>query len=359
MDFFYTRVTDKANEYVERCLNSTMLSEGELVREFEKRMEEEFGYKNGVAVNSCTSALHLALILAGVGIGDEVILPAQTFVATGMAILYCGATPVFADIEKDTGNIDPLDVLKKITSKTKAVICVAWGGNPCRLATLEVICAFRDIKLIQDNAQALGATFQGYPLSQLGDFFCFSFQATKHLTTGDGGLLVCSSRYYYEEAKRLRWFGIDRDNDKTDFTGERLYDLKEVGYKYHMNDYAAALGLGNLYRIKDRLRYVAEIASYYDDNLYKYACKKEGSSNWLYTLLVDKRDDFIRAMRSRNIPVSMVHVGIQRNTVFSKKNKGKLPSQEYWDEHHICIPIHAGLRPEDSLQVVEAIKTGW
>jgi perosamine synthetase len=319
-------------------------------------MEEEFGYKNGVAVNSCTSALHLALLLAGVKAGHEVILPAQTFVATGMAVLYCGARPVFSDIDKETGNIDPIDVLEKINSKTKAVISVAWGGNPCSIYLYD-ICKENRLALIQDNAQALGATYLGNPISFFGDFSCFSFQAIKHLTTGDGGLLVCRDPKDASRAKKLRWFGIDRENDKTGFDGERLYDLQEVGYKYHMNDYAAALGLGNLHGIEDRLRDVEEIASYYDENLFEYATKKEGSSNWLYTLLVDKRDDFIRAMRSRGVPVSVVHTGIQRNTVFS--HRGELLNQEYWDKHHICIPIHAGLRPEDSFLVVLAIKAGW
>jgi perosamine synthetase len=352
MNFFNTVVTEKANEYVERCLNSTMLSEGELVRAFEDSLEIAFRYR-GVAVNSGTAALHLALILSGVGAGDEVILPAQTFVATGLAVLYCGAVPVFADIEKETGNINPLEVYLKSTPRTKAVVCVSWGGNPCKLTELESACKELGIYLIQDNAQALGATYDGLPVSEFGDFSCFSFQSIKHLTTGDGGLLVCKDR---EKAKRLSWFGISRENDKADFTGERLYNLKEIGYKYHMNDYAAALGLGNMDGILERLRYVEEIASYYDENI-PYGVQRDGSSNWLYTLLVDRRDDFIRAMRGRSIPVSVVHVGIDRNTVFSSKSY--LPNQRYWDRCHICIPCHSGLRPEDIFDVVRAIKEGW
>ena len=355
MEFFDTVVTDEARSNVLRCLDSGRLSEGKLVREFEERLQVLFGYADGVAVNSCTSALHLALVLAGVGQGDEVILPAQTFIATGLAVLYCGAKPVFVDIDRDTGNIDPERIPEKITAKTKAVISVAWGGNPPNLEELERVCERYGLRLIQDNAQALGARPYS-ALTSYGDFSCFSFQAIKHLTTGDGGLLVCRHDRDTARARKLRWFGIDRDNDKADLTGERLYDLKEVGYKYHMNDYSAALGLGNLNGIKERLRYVEEIASYYDENIGE-ACKRDGSANWLYTILVERRDDFIRAMRDRGVPVSVVHVGIQRNTVFS--NKSELPNQEYWDQHHVCLPIHAGLRPEDSWQVVKAVKEGW
>lgn len=356
MEFFDTVVTDEAKSNVLRCLDSGRLSEGKLVLEFEERLQALFGYADGVAVNSCTSALHLALILSGVTQGDEVILPAQTFIATGLAITYCGAKPVFVDIDRDTGNIDPERIPEKITAKTKAVISVAWGGNPPNLEELQRVCERHGLRLIQDNAQALGARYLGSALINYGDFSCFSFQAIKHLTTGDGGLLVCRQDRDTVRARKLRWFGIDRDNDKADLTGERLYDLKEIGYKYHMNDLAAAVGLGNMGGILERLRYVEEIASYYDENI-PYGVQRDGSSNWLYTLLVDRRDDFIRAMRGRNIPVSVVHVGIDRSTVFS--SDAYLPNQRYWDRCHVCIPCHSGLRPKDSWEVVLAIKKGW
>jgi len=360
MDFFETVITDGAKRRVMECLNSGYVSEGELVKEFEQRIEQEFGYKNCVAVNSGTSALHLALILAGVKAGDEVILPAQTFVATGLAVLYCGAKPVFADIEKETGNISRNGIVDVATKNTKAIIAVSWGGVPCRLDVISELCREWEIACIQDNAQALGATYYGKPLDNWGDFSCFSFQAIKHLTTGDGGMLTCNN-YQYTRVHRLRWFGIDKKLDLSDETGERHYNLDELGYKYHMNDYAAALGLGNLEGFQDRLNKRRMIAHFYTDNLPEEILTQwgVGSACWLYTVLVERRSDFMRMMRSKDIPVSVVHNGIQRNDIFGEYKKGSLPVQEYWDEHHVCLPIHSSLTDEDVQKVIKAVQSGW
>jgi perosamine synthetase len=351
-------------KFVKENLESGYLSEGDLVRRFEQSLEEQFGMRNVVAVNSGTSALHLALVLAGVGEGDEVILPAQTFVATGLAVLYCGAKPVFADIGMD-GNISDVDVANKVTEKTRAIIAVSWGGNPCDLSELKMFCGTDPFfTLIQDNAHALGATYQGKDLSSFSGFSCYSFQAIKQLSTGDGGAISCWNKGVYERAKRLRWFGIDRENDKADETGERVYNLKEVGYKYHMNNVAASIGLGNLHGFRERQERVKQIAKIYDAEIEKfggfyinYVPKKDGCSYWLYDIIVDDRINFIKAMKSRDIPVSVVHVGIDRNDIFGGMQD--LPVQRYWDEHHVCLPIHAGLTDEDVEQVVEGVKAGW
>jgi perosamine synthetase len=360
MELFDTIITEEARKEAIRCLDSGRLSEGGRVAQFENALRLLFGYGNGLAVNSCTAALHLALLCAGVGKGDEVILPAQTFVATGMAILYCGATPIFADINTNDGNISVDSVSSKITERTKAVICVSWGGNPCNLKELQELCMEYTLELIQDNAQALGARYEGQPLTYYGDFSCFSFQATKHLTTGDGGLLVCTSGLDYEYAKGLRWFGINREHDLPDKTGERSYNLEYVGYKYHMNDLSASLGFGNLDGIHTRLMNRAMVAKIYDLEIsWKYkTIRKKHSANWIYTLLVDRRDDFIRMMNSKGIPVSVVHNGIDRNVLFGGKQE-ELVNQRYWDEHHVCLPCHSSLVHDDIYKITEAISHGW
>jgi perosamine synthetase len=361
MNFFDTTITPEALEYTERCLRSGMLSEGRLVEEFEQRLAHTFGYRHGVAVNSGTAALHLALVLAGIKKGDEVIIPAQTFVATGQVILYCGAKPVFVDIQADTGNIIPERIIDRITPRTKAVLCVSWGGNPCDLMALQKVCQEHKLKLIQDNAQALGANYMGEPVSNYGDFSCFSFQAIKHLTTGDGGLLVCRTKDDYERARKLRWFGIDRKKDKADYTGERQYNLVELGYKYHMNDIAAAIGLGNLHGVKERAIKLKFIVNYFDEQIGTYAVSRhKGSANWLYTLLVPRRRDFIEMMNSKGIPVSIVHKGIHKHSIFLRATgKWDLPNQEFWDGHHICIPCHSSLTQEDLDKVTEGVLAGW
>jgi perosamine synthetase len=360
MNFFDTHITQKAISNVSNVLASGHLSEGEMVRRFEQALQDRFGMRNCVAVNSGTSALHLALVLAGVEAGDEVILPAQTFAATGLAVLYCGAKPVFADIGMD-GNIDPKDVAEKTTDKTKAVIAVSWGGNPCDLYALSQV-ERMEVALIQDNAQALGATYKSFPLSCYGMFSCYSFQAIKSLSTGDGGAVACDWNEDYAKAKRLRWFGIDRENDLPDETGERVYNLKDVGYKYHMNNVAAAIGLGNLHGFRERQDRVKWIAKRYYEELVGdigmvLPDKKEGCSYWLMDAVVDRRSDFVRAMKDRGVPTSVVHIGIDRNDIFGGRQD--LPIQRYWDEHHVCLPIHSSLTDEDVEKVIEAVKHGW
>lgn len=360
MEFFDTVVTEHAKQNVMEVLNSGRLSEGEWVKRFEQELDKQFGYYNCVTVNSGTSALHLALVLAGVKPGDEVILPAQTFVATGLAVLYCGAKPIFADIDKELGNIDVRELRQLVTPKTKAVICVAWGGNPYFLDLLEDFCHRYGLVLIQDNAQALGTTYEGWPLTEYGDFSCYSFQATKHLTTGDGGLVSCKNNGAYRFAKKLRWFGIDRKSDAPDETGERAYNLDTVGFKYHMNDYSAALGMGNLEGLSQRLERRKQIAETYSKNLpwYIQTYHVEGHSYWLYDLLVNRRSEFIKMMKSKSIPTSVVHVGIDRNEIFGGKAMANV-NQRYWDEHHICIPCHSSLTDEDVQTVIDAINGGW
>jgi perosamine synthetase len=361
MEFFESVITQDAKRKALECLDSGLISEGLIVKEFEQTIEEKFEYKNCVAVNSCTSALHLALLSAGVHRNDEVIIPAQTFIATGLAVLYCDAKPVFADIEEKTGNINYNEVEHLITKNTKAILAVSWGGNPCRLDALNGLCEQHKVTFIQDNAQAFGATYYGVPVGNISDYSCFSFQAIKHLTTGDGGMISCKDEQSANYIKKLRWFGIDRDNDIPDELGERAYTLNNVGYKYHMNNLSASIGLGNLNGFDERLNKRRKIAHMYTDHLPVEILTEwhTGSACWLYTVLVERRLDFVRMMKAKNIPVSVVHSGIQTKPLFEKYKKDSLPVQEYWDEHHICLPIHSSLTDEDVDKVIRAVNGGW
>ena len=353
MNFFDVTITDEAKRLVAECLDKGMVSEGEYVDRFGRELQTMFGLPNITLTNSCTSALHLALVLAGVREGDEVILPAQTFVATGLVILYQKAVPVFADIQYETGNIDPDDIRKHVTAKTKAVIAVAWGGMSPDLVKLNEVCDQYGLVLILDNAHALGH------YSNLADFPCYSFQAIKQLTTGDGGALVCAYPEDYEVADRLKWFGISRNRDLPDpFTGERSYNLRTVGYKYQMNNIAAALGLGNLngFRIRENIR--KEIANYYGEHLHLSTTYRKGSTNWLYNVFSDHRSQFITKLMSMGIPASVVHVGIHKNDVFGRE-PSLLETQRKWDKEHFCIPCHSGMTMDDAQRVVDAINGGW
>lgn len=365
MEFFCTNISPKAIELVKRTLESKWVSAGPMVKEFETALAARLGLRNPVTVNSGTSALHLALAVANIGPGDEVILPAQTFVATGMVILMQGARPVFADINPTTGNISPASIAKEITSKTKAVMPVHWGGYPCDLDEINSLARRHSLAVIEDAAHALGATYKRQPIGSISRLTAFSFQAIKHLTTGDGGALCCSDDVDAHAGFTRRWFGIDRANSKPSILGEREFDLTEVGYKYHMNDLAAAVGLGNLDDFPKQLKRRRQIASrYFQDlknipglKLLDYKNDRE-SAYWLFTVLVERRVDFIRKLQDHDIPASVVHLRIDRYSVFGGLTKG-LPGQEEFNEHQVAIPVHHGLTDEDVETVIGVIKSGW
>ena len=365
MNFFHTHISPKALELAADTLRSTFVSEGNRVREFEGELARTIGMSQPVAVNSGTSALHLALVLAGVGPGDEVILPAQTFIATGLVVLMCGARPVFADIQPHTGNIDPSSMRTKMTSRTKAVMPVHWGGYPCDMEELSALACENNLTIIEDAAHALGASYRGRAVGSLSRFTVFSFQAIKHLTTGDGGALCCLYEQDYEEAQRRRWFGIDRARHLPGPLGEREYDLDSVGFKYHLNDLAAAVGLGNLPDMPGNLARHRQIAKFYRDRLQHIPgltlleCSDDREGTWwIFTVLVEQRQAFVHALKSRGIPTSVVHQRIDRNRVFGGVDQS-LVNQTYFDDHQIALPVHVGLNDDDLEKVIAAVKTGW
>ncbi len=365
MDFFHTSISPRAIALAEETLRSTFVSEGRRAQQFESRLAEQLGLIGPVVVNSGTSALHLALAIAGVGPGDEVILPAQTFVATGMAILMQRATPVFADIQPQTGNLDPDSVRGKITARTRAIMPVHWAGYPCDMDEINDVADEHGLIVVEDAAHALGAEYRGRPVGALSRFTCFSFQTIKHLTTGDGGALCCLRDEDCREARRRRWFGIDRERDRPSVLGERVYHLTEVGYKYHMNDLAAALGLGNLEDFPAQLarrrgiaaRYRRELADVPGLTLLE-SREDRRSADWLFTILVDRREAFVEHLARHGVPASVVHLRIDRNGVFGGL-RGDLPGQAQFDCRQVSLPIHPGLTDEDLDQVCAAVRQGW
>jgi len=365
MNFFYTHISTTAHLKVKEILDSTYVSSGKVAEEFERTLSMKLGLYNPVSLNSGTSALHLALVCAGVDNGDEVILPAQTFIATGLVVLMQRAKPVFADIQYETGNICPESIKRKITKKTKAIIAVHWAGYPCDMEEINKIATENGLIVIEDAAHALGAKYKGTAVGAISDFTCFSFQAIKHLTTGDGGALCCKKNEDFLNAKQKRWFGIDRENSKPSTLGEREYNVSELGFKYHLNDYGAALGIANLNDISDILNKRKTIAENYTNelshlpglNLLNYNTNRQ-SAWWLFTILVERRDDFIRKLASYGIPTSVVHLRIDSNTVFGGIRKD-LVNQNKFNNSQVSLPIHSGLKEEEINHIINTIKHGW
>jgi perosamine synthetase len=362
---YNTFIHPKSSELILSTLNSTFISEGKLVKQFESELESYLGIKNPLALNSGTTALHLALDLAGVKEGDEVILPAQTFVATGLVILQQKAKPVFVDINYEDGNISVEAIRQKITSKTKAIMCVHWGGYPCHLNEINQLAKENNLIVIEDAAHALGATYNNQPIGSLSDYTCFSFQAIKHVTTGDGGALAIKDKSKFEKAFSKRWFGINRLTAAQTELGERNYNIEELGYKYHLNDYAAALGISNLQGFKERLTHRQKLTEIYTNGLtsldgiqlFNHLNDRQ-SANWLFGFHVKDRLNFIRKLKTDNIGVSVIHQRIDRNNIFGGLTKG-LENQEKFDSTQIHIPMHDAISIENAEYIVNKIKEGW
>jgi len=369
INLFETHITKKAIENVNKVLESGWLNEGKWVKKLENTLEDyPFVFTNPVTVNSCTSALHLALICSDVRPGDEVILPAQTFIATGMAVLYTGATPIFVDIDPNTGNIDHNDISNKISSKTKAIIAVHWGGTPCDMEKIQE--KANEISIIEDAAHAFGASIQdeelNFPVGYCmpSRFTCFSFQAIKFLTTGDGGVICCANEEDEEKIRRLKWFGIDKSKMTKRFEGDKECSVTEVGYKYNMNDIDASIAMGNLEGIEHRLFRRGEIARRYQKELKDVPGVKLLSipenfypSYWVFTMRVDNRKDFIQKMQDAEIQVSVLDRRIDEHPVFGGLTPG-LKGQELFDKEQISIPVHDKLTDEKVGYIIKKIQEG-
>jgi perosamine synthetase len=365
VDFFNTNISDKSIKLANEVFISKHVSAGKYAEEFENQLTRQLGVSSPLTVNSGTSALYLALAVAGIKPGDEVVLPPQTFIATGHVVLMHYAKPVFVDIQYKTGNIKPESFRQKITDKTKAVIPVHWGGYPCEMDEINEIAKARNIAVIEDAAHALGATYKGKPIGTVSRFTAFSFQAIKHVTTGDGGALCCLDQHDCYQAKRRRWFDIDRKNSVLSVLGEREYNAINIGYKFHMNDIAAAVGIGNLEEFSLHLKRRRNIASIYRSelkgvpglHLLDYKDDRE-SSYWLFTVLVERRVDFMRKLKEHGVPSSVVHLRIDSNSVFGGVTPD-LYNQEKFNDNQVSIPVHNDLTDEDIDLILNTIKKGW
>lgn len=348
---------------LQKVLLSGYIGQGDKVDVFETLLSDWFKNKHTATLNSGTSALHLALRLAGVNYGDEVISTPLTCTATNWPILERGADITWADVNVDTCNIDLDDVESKITEKTKAVMVVHWGGNPVNIARLLEIKRKYNVEIIEDCAHAFGSEFNNIKVGAHGNFCAFSFQAIKHLTTIDGGCLTLPSAELFKQAKLLRWYGIDREAAKNEFRAEQ--PVEEYGYKFHMNDVNATIGIEQMKYVEGIIEKHRSNAEFYLDKLSKFTdvslMEKENGANpsyWLFTIRVDRRKDFIKSMLDRGIQTHKVH---ERNDFHPcvKKYQSNLPGLNSICEEIVCLPVGWWVSEEDRNCVVESIMKGW
>jgi|SRR3989344_1414159 len=364
INLFKVHMPESVLEPLKQVLFSGYIGQGIKVEEFERILGEYIGNKLVLTLNSCTSAIQLALRLCNIGVGDEVISTAMTCTATNEPILAMGAKIVWADIDPTTGNIDPKSIEKKITNKTKAIIVVHWGGYPPDLKEINEIAKQHHLKVIEDAAHAFGAEYQGLKVGNHSDFVCFSFQAIKHITTIDGGALFCKSKEDYTRGKLLRWYGINREEKgRVDFRQET--DVKEFGYKFHMNDVCATIGIeqmkyieGILTENRNNARILNEsLKSNSEVELLDYKSDRV-SAYWLYSIRVKNLTRFIAKLNERGIIVSQVHARNDKHTMFNDF-QCELPNVDKFTSQMICIPSGWWLTKSELVRIIETINQGW
>jgi len=359
---FWPYIPEEAISVAGEVLRSRWIGQGPRVDAVEKKFSEKFSIPYSITTHSGTSALHLALKLAGVDEGDEVISTAMTCTATNIPVLYSKSKVVFADIQKNTMNIDPEDIKRKITPKTKAIMVVHWAGYPCDMDEILAIAKEHNLKVIEDAAHATGAKYKNIHIGAVADYTCFSFQAIKQISSIDGGMLTLKNEQDAQRAKLIRWYGIDRE-----FKGDIYwkYQIKEIGHKYHMNDVTASILDIQLDKINNVLKQRKEIADYYLDDLKNISGltlleRKDDrqSGNWLFTIQVENRDDFQKKLADNDIESHMVHVRNDVCPIFGGERQD-LPIMNQIEDKYISIPLHNHLTNDDVEKVIKTIKSGW
>lgn len=357
---------------VVETLESGWLTTGPRTRQFESAFAEAVGARHAIAVNSCTAALHLALDAAGVSPGDEVIVPTMTFAATAEVVTYFGATPVLVDCQRDTWNIDPLGIERALTPKTKAIVPVHYAGQPCDMAEIMAIGRRAGVKVIEDAAHALPASYRGEPVGRIGDATCFSFYATKTLSTGEGGMITTEDDAAAERMRMMALHGISKDAWKR-YTAEGswYYEILHPGFKYNLTDVAAALGVEQLKRQDEFLAARTAIARRYTEafadvsGLRCPVAQADRGHAWhLYVVEVDEerfglsRNDFIEALRAAGIGTSVHFIPLHLHPYYRDRfgfAGADFPRAFDAYQRIVSLPIYPAMSEQDIEDVIEAV----
>jgi perosamine synthetase len=358
---------DAEAQAVADVLRSGWVSQGPAVERFERIFAERVDARHAVATSSCTTALHLALVLAGVGPGDEVICPSYTFIATSNAVLYTGATPVFADIEGDTWNIDPTDVVKRLSSRTKAIIAVDQVGLPADLSRL-ISLVPKNISIVEDAACAIGSRYDGRPVGSQGELVCFSFHPRKTISTGEGGMLTTSDARIAERARGLRSHGASISAfSRHDAKGLIFEEYTELGYNYRMSDVQAAIGIAQMQKLDALLAKRRAIAERYDSAFSGlaevvippkpvYAVHSYQSYGLMLTSASRiSRDELLRELAAGGISSRRGIPPIHLEPLYKSRYPAVLPVTEKVAATSIFLPMYASLSAADQSRVIEAV----
>jgi perosamine synthetase len=363
-------IGDDDVEAVAQVLRSDWLTTGPNVARFEEAFSAQVSAKYAVAVSNGTAALHAAVFAAGIGPGDEVIVPAMTFAASANCVLYQGGTVIFADVRSDTLNIDPACVEKAITPRTRAIVTVDYTGQPSDLDELNALAARHNLRVIEDASHALGATYRHRPVGKLALLTTFSLHPVKHITTGEGGVITTDDA---ELAGRLRLFrnhGITTDHRQRETAGSWFYEMVDLGYNYRLTDFQCVLGLSQLKKLPAWLARRREIAAHYNTafatlpQIEPPTLLADRESAWhLYVIRLNLdrlsvgRAEIFKALRAENIGVNVHFIPVPWHPYYQKLGytKGQWPVAEAAYERLISLPIFPAMSDQDVEDVIDAI----
>jgi len=358
---------DKNEELaVQEVLQSKWISNGPQTAAFEQKFSEMLQINHAVALANCTVSLHLALKLAGIQPGDEVICPSLTFAATVNSILYIDATPVFADVTSYKNPIiDPVDIQKKINHKTRAIIVMHYGGFACNMDRIMKIAKEHNLKVIEDACHGPLSEYKGKKLGTIGDIGCFSFFSNKNISTGEGGMLITSNKEIAEKARLLRSHGMTTMSYQRAKGHATSYDIKELGYNYRMDDIRASIGIVQMNKLQKDLEKRALVRKQYLEQLsdikgiiIPFADNSEFVSNYIMPVVLtnstaEKRDSIREKIHAAGIQTSIHYPAIHKFSIY-KKYKAVLPVTEYFSDNEITLPMYSKLTNEDIDLVVES-----
>ncbi len=370
--FHRAPVGEEEVQAVSEVIRSGWLTMGPKTFEFEKEFAKYVGAKHAIAVSTGTAALHLSLEAAGVLAGDEVLLPTTTFTATAEAVTYVGARPVLVDIDPVMMNIDTEDAARRITPKTKAIIPVHLAGQPCEMDAIHALARVHHLRVIEDAAHALPSEYRGIRVGQISEFTCFSFYATKTLTTGEGGMITTNNPEAAERMRLMRLHGIERDAWKRyRGDGSWYYEVSEAGFKYNLTDFQSAIGLVQLAKC-DAMRQARDrIARLYSDafspceELVIPAVRPDRSTSWhlyILRLRLDRlnldRNGFIETLHRRGVACSVHFIPLHLQPYYRRTfgyHPGDFPRAEM--EYHSCLslPIYPGMTETEINHVITAV----
>jgi perosamine synthetase len=353
-------------------LKSDWITQGPKVDEFEREVAQYCGAKYAVAVSSGTAALHAACSVAGISKGDEAITTPITFAATANAVVYCGGKPVFADIREDTLNIDVAEIKKKLSARTKAILPVDFAGHPADLDEIMAIAKDRKLIVIEDACHALGAEYKGKKIGGLSDMTVLSFHPVKHITTGEGGMILTNSKNYYEKLRVFRHHGIIKDESTLRNKGPWYYEIPSPGYNFRLTDFQCALGISQLKKLDRFVQRRREIAAKYNEafaEIQEIITPVESvdvrAAYHIYViqlrtdLLKFGRKEIFEALRAENIGVNVHYMPLHLHPFYQREfgyRKGDYPRAERYYERAITLPIFPKMSDENVEDVIKAVQ---